>query len=216
MSSKRKVNKAEAAARGTRADSHAAEHAAARQAELGKRKGKAADAALPSAVGASRVGRNAGMFALVCVAWLAFDRITKVFVDSSYSVGQVIVPDTLAILKFNLVHNTGAAWGVFSGSTITLGVVSALLCALIAAFTVYELKRGSLLEMAALGLVFAGGVGNMVDRFMYGYVVDFITPTFIDFPTFNVADIGVTCGIGLLVVILVTQIFQEGRKSKEE
>ena len=47
------------------------------------------------------------------------------------------------------------------------------------------------------GVVVAGGLGNAIDRFALGYVVDFIEPVFIDFPVFNVADIGVTCGFVL-------------------
>ena len=46
-------------------------------------------------------------------------------------------------------------------------------------------------------LIVAGGLGNALDRFTLGYVVDFIDTTFISFPTFNVADIGVTCGFVL-------------------
>lgn len=56
-----------------------------------------------------------------------------------------------------------------------------------------------------MGLVAAGGIGNAIDRFALGYVVDFIQPLFIDFPVFNVADIGVTCGFVLLVLSLLLQ-----------
>ena len=49
-------------------------------------------------------------------------------------------------------------------------------------------------------LVVAGGLGNAFDRFMLGYVVDFINLTFIDFPVFNIADIGVTCGFVLAAI----------------
>ena len=55
-------------------------------------------------------------------------------------------------------------------------------------------------ELIPLSFVFAGGLGNAVDRLTLGYVVDFINATFIDFPVFNVADIGVTLGIIALVI----------------
>ena len=48
--------------------------------------------------------------------------------------------------------------------------------------------------------MFSGGLGNAFDRFAQGYVIDFIDFTFIDFPVFNIADIGVTCGFVLLVI----------------
>ena len=54
-------------------------------------------------------------------------------------------------------------------------------------------------------LVVAGGIGNAIDRFSQGYVVDFIDLAFMDFPVFNVADIGVTCGFVLFLVALVME-----------
>ncbi len=92
-------------------------------------------------------------------------------------------------------------------------IVTALMCVGIAAFAVYWARRCSALEMVGLGLLFAGGVGNLYDRAAQGYVVDFITPLFIDFPTFNVADIGVTCGIALLALCWIVQILKEGKSS---
>ena len=59
------------------------------------------------------------------------------------------------------------------------------------------------LAIISLALVFAGGLGNAIDRFEYGYVVDMISTIFIDFPVFNVADIGVTCGIVLFVISII-------------
>ena len=59
--------------------------------------------------------------------------------------------------------------------------------------------KANILELVGLSLVFAGGVGNAIDRFALGYVVDFINTTFMSFPVFNVADIGVTCGVVLFL-----------------
>ena len=60
--------------------------------------------------------------------------------------------------------------------------------------------RATALETCALSLIAAGGIGNAIDRFVNGFVVDFIDLTFMDFPVFNIADIGVTCGFVLLVI----------------
>ena len=59
--------------------------------------------------------------------------------------------------------------------------------------------------MGALGgaLVVAGGIGNAIDRFIQGYVVDFIELSFMDFPVFNIADIGVTCGVALIFIAVI-------------
>ena len=52
-------------------------------------------------------------------------------------------------------------------------------------------------------LVVAGGIGNAIDRFIQGYVVDFIELSFMDFPVFHIADIGVTCGVVLIFIAVI-------------
>ena len=88
-----------------------------------------------------------------------------------------------------------------------LVVVTAILCLVIAFYALLASSEASLLEMVGLALVFAGGVGNLVDRIVNGYVIDFITPLFIDFPTFNIADIGITCGIVCVIVAFIIKFF---------
>ena len=55
----------------------------------------------------------------------------------------------------------------------------------------------------AVSSIIAGAIGNLVDRLFYGYVIDFLRPTFINFAVFNIADIFVTCGAVLFIVILL-------------
>ena len=146
--------------------------------------------------------KKAALFAVVAIAWMAFDRITKAYFEGAYVLGQAGA--NCGLFRFTLVHNTGAAWGMFGDSTFMLGVTSCVVCALIAvAFALWDKLAGhapSALETCALALVFAGGLGNAFDRFAQNYVIDFIDFTFIDFPVFNIADIGVTCGFVLVVV----------------
>ena len=68
-------------------------------------------------------------------------------------------------------------------------------------------------ELIGISLVVAGGIGNAIDRFTLGFVVDFIEPTFIDFPIFNIADIGVTCGIILFIVSLLIHERTEAKRA---
>ena len=89
---------------------------------------------------------------------------------------------------------------MFSGATAALGVFSVLMCAALAAFAVHERARISWPELIGLGLVIGGGIGNAIDRFVLGYVVDFVDLSFMDFPVFNIADIGVTCGLVLFLI----------------
>lgn len=144
-------------------------------------------------------GRNAAIFVPLAVTWFALDMATKAYFNT-FPVGTVTGGPFLGLFQFRLAHNTGAAWGMFGDSTFALGVMSLLVCAALAAYLFLVARRASVLEVVGVALVFAGGLGNAVDRFTLGYVVDFIDTTFISFPTFNVADIGVTCGFVLFFV----------------
>lgn len=150
--------------------------------------------------------RNRIIFCIVVVLWFLFDRVTKFFV-TEYSIDTLASPRIDGVIELSLVHNHGAAWGSFSGMVGALVVVTAILCLVIAFYALLASSEASLLEMVGLALVFAGGVGNLVDRIVNGYVIDFITPLFIDFPTFNIADIGITCGIVCVIVAFIIKFF---------
>lgn len=136
--------------------------------------------------------------AVIVVAWLLVDQVTKAYFNG-FSVGQTVGSPIPGVVDFTLVHNTGGAWGMLGDATVVLGVVSVVVC-VVAVVYVAALPDNSLLSVVGLSLVVAGGLGNVIDRFALGYVVDFIEPVFIDFPVFNVADIGVTCGIALFLI----------------
>ena len=145
---------------------------------------------------------TAATFPVLALAWIGIDRASKLFADS-HAVGEVFAENVLGLFDFRLVHNTGAAWGMFGGSTAVLGVFSIIVCLAVVWYVFgFRHARAPLRETVPLAFVFAGGVGNAVDRLSMGYVVDFIETTFIDFPVFNVADIGVTCGIVFFMLVL--------------
>lgn len=153
--------------------------------------------------------RNLCVFAAVVLLWLAADIATKA-VCNGYGLGEVIAGPFLGLVQFRLAHNTGAAWGMFGDSTFALGVMSLLVCAALTAYLVATAKRANLAEVIGVALVVAGGLGNALDRFTLGYVVDFIDTTFIEFPTFNVADIGVTCGFVLFFAGMLWGMRRDG------
>ncbi len=78
--------------------------------------------------------------------------------------------------------------------------MSLMVCVLLAVYLFFLAYRPNMVQVVGAALVVAGGLGDAFDRFALGYVVDFIEPVFIDFPVFNVADIGVTCGFVLFLV----------------
>lgn len=154
----------------------------------------------------NKAPRNRIVFCVVVVLWFLFDRATK-FLVTEYPVDMLTSPRIEGVVEFSLVHNHGAAWGSFSGMVGALVVVTAILCLIIAVYAFIASREASLLEMVGLALVFAGGIGNLVDRIVNGYVIDFIAPLFIDFPTFNIADVGITCGIVCVIVALAIRFF---------
>lgn len=156
--------------------------------------------------------RNAVIFAAIVVLWLLFDQATKAFFES-FELGAQIAGPFFGLIDFTLVHNTGAAWGAFSDMTIFLAILSIVVCVLAALYLFVFAPMSSSLAAVGLSLVFAGGIGNAIDRLCNYYVIDFIRPVFIDFPVFNIADIGVTCGCVLFVVSLALEWARQSREA---
>ena len=159
------------------------------------------------------VARRFAVFIPIVVVWLVLDQASKLFFNGTYHAGQVISEPILGIFRFHLVYNTGGAWNIFSGATWALGAFSLVVCIALTAYLALTPQRPNSGELIGISLVVAGGIGNAIDRFTLGFVVDFIEPTFIDFPIFNVADIGVTCGIILFIVSLLVHERTEAKRA---
>lgn len=149
----------------------------------------------------------AAFFIITCV-WVLLDQLTKSHF-ASMQPGGIIAGPFAGIIDIRLVHNTGGAWGIFSGNTTALGVFSLVVCAVLMAYFFWQRNEVNACQTVGIALIVAGGIGNAIDRFMQGYVVDFIEFSFIDFPVFNVADIGVTCGFVLLFIGLFLSLKNE-------
>ena len=138
----------------------------------------------------------AGAVALVC---FALDRVTKLAVQMSQDPAPFVgsrfeMPLIPGVLGLSYVENTGAAFSMGEG----FGAAFVLLALVVTVGAVAYLLRAeavSKLEVIGLALVVGGAIGNAVDRAVFGYVVDFIATEFMEFPVFNVADIGITCGV---------------------
>ena len=129
-----------------------------------------------------------GAMGALALCWIVLDQAVKSCMNA-HAAGSVLSDSIAGLFRLHLVHNTGGAWSMFSGATVALGVFSIVMCAALAAFAVYERARISWPELIGLGLVIGGGIGNAIDRF-----------AFMDFPVFNIADIGVTCGLALFLI----------------
>lgn len=113
----------------------------------------------------------------------------------------VIIKD---VLSFSYLENKGAAFGVLKNQQIFFMIVG-ILCAAAAIYFLVKIptmKKYIYLRISIV-LIFAGAVGNFIDRMTLNYVRDFIYFEYIDFPVFNVADIFVTCGTILLALLVL-------------
>lgn len=132
-------------------------------------------------------------YALLLAACIAGDQLLKYWVVRHLEIGQsaAFLP---GLVRLTRLHNTGAAWGSFSGSTALLTAVTAVLLVAVAWLVLKKVIRHPLGLCAAM-LVLGGGIGNMIDRIFRGYVVDMFDLEFMDYPIFNLADIFVVVGV---------------------
>ena len=107
-------------------------------------------------------------------------------------------------MRLEYLENTGAAFGVLQGQqTILLIITVIVLAALVYEYTrIPEGKKYIILRVLTV-FIAAGAVGNMIDRFAYNYVVDFIYFKLIDFPVFNVADCYITVAVLILFIVIL-------------
>lgn len=131
---------------------------------------------------------------------VAADQIIKYFVSTNLQpVGSISVIDNF--LKFTYVENNGVAFGMFADMRwIFVVLTSALLIAIIIVMFVKR-PKGKMFYISA-GLIIGGGIGNLIDRIFYGYVIDYISVSFFP-PVCNFADYAITIGTILLVVYLL-------------
>jgi len=116
------------------------------------------------------------------------------------------------VFNFTYIGNKGAAWGIFGGKQTFLIVVTAVLLAVIA-IVAYKYRGKSKTLNTGLSFVTGGALGNLFDRIFYGKVVDFIDFEIIDFPIFNVADIFVCIGAGLVLIYFIFLEKEENGKN---
>jgi len=135
-------------------------------------------------------------FWLAAVAALALDQYTKYLVVSGFAPGEsrIAIPH---LLFWTYVQNHRGAFGLF-GSQTWLLVAMALAVLGVFWFAFRDAAAQSALVRVAFGAIVGGAIGNIVDRFHYGSVVDFIDLRW--WPVFNVADSCITIGVALLVL----------------
>lgn len=140
---------------------------------------------------------------LVCIGLIVIDQVSKflAIVKLAPIENITVIP---GILDFTFVKNYGAAFGILQGQRWFFVIITiVILGGILVAFWKLPKQREFNYVRWTLLVLAAGAVGNLIDRFFRGYVVDFFEFTFISYPVFNVADIYVVVGTAILAFLLI-------------
>ena len=152
--------------------------------------------------------------ALFAAGIVAVDQITKFLTVAHIGLYQPVemLP---GVLGLTYVQHTGAAFSSFEGMQWLFAVIFLIFTGLILWEDFKKPQPFTRLERWCIAAIYGGGLGNMIDRLRYGYVVDMIKTEFMEFPVFNVADCFITCGCIMLLVHLVffnKAFWKDGKK----
>lgn len=142
---------------------------------------------------------------------ILIDRISKILIVTNLAVGERWAPEWLMpYARFVHVQNTGVAFGMLPG----WGWLSTIMAVVIVIAVIYYFPRiaeeGWPLRLC-LGLILGGAIGNQIDRFSYGYVVDFVSLG--NFAVFNVADSAITVGTIIFILLSLIQEYTDKKKA---
>jgi signal peptidase II len=137
---------------------------------------------------------------------IVFDQISKLMIKSRFNLHESYQVFG-NMLHFTYVQNPGIAFGIHFGTTWFYALFAGI-ASLFLLFYIYRMRRSRFAFRLALAFILGGAIGNLIDRFAHGEVIDFIE---IGFATwrwpfiFNVADIAVSIGIVILIVLAITE-----------
>ena len=153
----------------------------------------------------------------VTVISLVLDQWTKWLIDQKMALHESI-PLIDNFLALTYVRNKGAAFGIFADSSFRIPFFITVSIVAIVGITWFyrKIEEEQRLLQWALALVLSGAIGNLIDRVLYGEVIDFVDAHWYQYhwPAFNVADSAISVGVTLLLVDLVRDEWQK-RKEKQ-
>ncbi len=155
----------------------------------------------------------AKIISVIAIAVLtAIDQIIKFFVERDLQpIHELSFID--GFIGWQYVRNTGAAFGSFSNNTVLLSVFTGIVIVAGLVFLLIGKIKSKFCQVCAV-LIISGGLGNLIDRVMLGYVIDYIEVQFVNFAVFNFADILVTCGSFMLIGYMLYDIYRERKQEK--
>ncbi|HFI0041999.1 TPA: signal peptidase II [Streptococcus suis] len=142
-------------------------------------------------------------FPIVAAVLIVLDQLVKTWTVANIAL-DTVEPFLPGFMSLAYLRNYGAAWSILQNqqwffTIVTIAVVTGLIW--------YYIKQiqGNIWTLFSLSLMIAGALGNFIDRIRLGYVVDMFHLDFISFPVFNVADICLSVGVGILFICIMKE-----------
>lgn len=143
---------------------------------------------------------------IICL--ITIDQLVKIAVINNIYNFSITIID--GILNLTYVENTGGAFGVGSNNTFIIIIINVFSLILITKFILSRKNEISQYMIIGLGLILAGGIGNLIDRILRGFVIDYIDINpLIEYPVFNIADICVVIGCLTIGINIIVNIIKE-------
>jgi len=143
------------------------------------------------------------LYLILSAILIIADQLVKLWIVNSFSLhdGMEFINGLVSILY---VRNTGAAWGIFEGKMFFFYAITAVAVGTLL-YLMFKEKGKSKLLLTAYAFILAGAVGNFIDRISQGFVVDMFHLDFINFAIFNVADMYLTFGVAILLLMILKE-----------
>ncbi len=156
--------------------------------------------------------KNKLVATFIIIVSVALDQIIKYFVDLYLKPvdSLMIIP---RVLQLNYVENTGAMMGMLGGKTALMSVF-AVISLIAVGFIIYSNVLTSKIDYYSVVFIAAGGIGNIIDRVVRGFVIDYIEVLFVDFYVFNFADCLITSAAFVIIFNQIYGIYKEYKQKK--
>lgn len=137
------------------------------------------------------------------ISIVLIDQIIKwLLVEQNYE----LIPN---ILNITYTENMGIALGIGASNLYIIIFVNIIIIGAVIKILIDRGKQLNLKILISLILILSGGIGNLIDRIFRGYVIDYLDIKILDFPDFNIADISITLGVGLLIIYIIKSMLFE-------
>ena len=152
--------------------------------------------------------------AIIVIVPIAAELIRELIINSVKPVGSISVIPGLFSLTYS--ENRGVAFGLFQNGTVFFAITTSIVIILFVILLIKNYKKSKLFSVSA-ALIIGGGLGNLFERIVYGYVTDYLSLSFFS-PICNFADYCITAGTVCLIVYLLffSDFLKSGKKNKED